>query len=74
MTTLATLEHLALELPEQERATLAMHILESLPGLFLEPDGGLAEAVRRDAEMDANPSLGLTIEEFDRKIANRRSR
>jgi hypothetical protein len=74
MTTLAAVENLALELPEQERATLAMNILESLPGLFSEPDGGLAEAMRRDAEMDANPSLGLTIEEFDRKIANRRLR
>jgi hypothetical protein len=51
-----------------------MHILESLPGLFSEPDGGLSEAMRRDAEMDANPALGLTIEEFDRKIANRRLR
>jgi hypothetical protein len=74
MTTLAAVENLALELPEQERATLAMLILESLPGLFSEPDGGLSEAMRRDAEMDANPSLGLTIEEFDRKIANRRPR
>ena len=37
MTTLATVENLALELPEHQRATLAMHILDSLPGLFSEP-------------------------------------
>jgi hypothetical protein len=65
MTTLATVENLALELPEQERATLAMHILESLPVLFSESDGGLAEAERRDAEMDSNPALGLSLAEFD---------
>ena len=74
MTTLATIENLALELPEDQRATLAMHILESLPGLFSEPDGGLAEAQRRDAEMDANPALGLSLAEFDQKILNRRTR
>lgn len=74
MTTLATVENLALELPEQQRATLAMHILDSLPGLFSEADGGLAEAERRDAEIDANPSIGISLGEFEQKILNRRSR
>lgn len=74
MTTLATVENLALELPEQQRATLAMHILDSLPALFSEADGGLAEAERRDAEIDANPSIGISLGEFDQKILNRRSR
>ena len=74
MTSLATVENLALELPEQQRATLAMHILDSLPGLFSEPDGGLAEAERRDAEMDANPSIARTLGEFDRSIQSRRTR
>ncbi|MGF1679557.1 MAG: addiction module protein [Candidatus Methylacidiphilales bacterium] len=72
MTTLATVERLALELPEQQRATLAVHILDSLPGLFSEKDGGLAEAERRDLEMDANPSVSMTLEDFDQQIANRR--
>lgn len=74
MTSLAMVQNLALELPEQQRATLAMHILHSLPGLFSEPDGGLAEAERRDAEMDANPSIALTLREFDRSILDRRTR
>jgi hypothetical protein len=74
MTTLATVETLALELPENQRATLAMQILDSLPGLFSEPDGGLAEAVRRDAELDENPTIGLTLREFDEKILSRRTR
>jgi hypothetical protein len=51
---------------------LAVHILDSLPGLFSEKDGGLAEAKRRDSEMDANPSVAMSLEEFDRQIANRR--
>ena len=72
MTTLATIEKLALELPEQQRATLAVHILDSLPGLFSETDGGLAEAERREIEMDTNPSASLSLEDFDRQIANRR--
>jgi hypothetical protein len=74
MTTLATVENLALELPENQRATLAMHILDSLPGLFSEPDGGLAEAVRRDAELDDNPAMGLSLREFDQQISSRRTR
>ncbi len=74
MTTLDTVETLALELPENQRATLVMHILDSLPGLFSEPDGGLAEAQRRDAELDENPTIGLTLREFDEKILSRRTR
>ena len=74
MTTLATVESLALELPEHQRATLAMHILDSLPGLFSEPDGGLAEAKRRDAELDENPAMGLSLREFDQQISSRRTR
>jgi hypothetical protein len=74
MTTLATVETLALELHENQRATLVMHILDSLPGLFSEPDGGLAEAQRRDAELDENPTIGLTLREFDEKILSRRTR
>ena len=44
-----------------------MDILDSLPGLFSEADGGLAEAVRRDAELDENPAMGLSLSEFDQK-------
>jgi hypothetical protein len=73
MTALATLEKLALELPEQQRASLAVHILDSLPGLFSERDGGLAEAERRDLEMDAKPSVSMSLDDFDRRIANRRT-
>lgn len=72
MTRLDTVEKLALELPEHQRATLALHMLHSLPGLFSEPDGGLAEAERRDAELDADPSIALDLKDLDAKISGRR--
>jgi hypothetical protein len=39
--------------------------------LLLEADDGFAEAERRDVELDENPSLGLTLGEFDSKIVQR---
>jgi hypothetical protein len=42
-----------------------------IAGFYSEPDADLAEAERRDAELDENPSLGLTLGEFDRKIVRR---
>ena len=42
-----------------------------IAGLFSEPDVDLAEAERRDMELDENHSLGLTLGEFDRKIFQR---
>lgn len=74
MTTLAKVEKLALELPEQQRAALALHILDSLPALFSESDGGLAEAERRDSELDASPSIALSLAEFDQRISDRHPR
>lgn len=72
MVTLAVIEKQARKLTEQERANLAVRMLDSLPALFSEPDLGLAEAERRDAELSANPALGLTLEELDQRIENRR--
>ena len=72
MMTLTEVESLAFELPEQQRATLASSILDTLPPLFTDSDDGIAEAERRDAEMDSDPSKGINIEQFDRLIAQRR--
>lgn len=74
MTTLDTVEKLALELPERQRATLALHMLYSLPALFSEDDEGLAEAERRDAELDSTPSIALSLDEVDQKVLDRRTR
>jgi ADP-ribose pyrophosphatase YjhB (NUDIX family) len=74
MTTLDSVEKLALELPESQRAELALHMLHSLPPLFLDEDEGISEAVKRDLEMETNPSLGVTLEQMDQKISARRTR
>ncbi len=55
-------------LSESERATLASHLLRSLPPLLSDEDEGDAEALRRDAEMDSDPSACLTLEEFKRAV------
>ncbi|PAW75587.1 MAG: hypothetical protein B9S38_01015 [Verrucomicrobiia bacterium Tous-C4TDCM] len=64
MVNLAEIEALALKLPESDRAKLAAGMLDSLPGVLVEEDDGLAEALRRSEEMDRDPSACLTDEEF----------
>jgi hypothetical protein len=54
-------------LPETVRAVLAAHLLGSLPSV-LHNDEGLAEALRRDSEYEANLPLGMTLEELDLRI------
>lgn len=66
------LEKLALELPEDERAHLAASLLDSLPGILADHDEGVAEALRRDAELDAHPELALSLEQLETSIRNRR--
>ncbi len=64
MALLDDVESQAMTLPESQRATLATHVLESLPGVLLDDDEGLAEAARRDAELEQDPSLGITTEQL----------
>jgi hypothetical protein len=66
------IEKLALELPETERATLITHLLQSLPPILIDDDGGIAEALRRDAEMDEDPTLSISLAELDRQIKGRK--
>lgn len=70
---IAEVEKLALDLPESQRAILASHLLGSLPAVLHDEDEGLAEALRRDAEMDANPALGISLEQLDQQLGCRRS-
>jgi putative addiction module component (TIGR02574 family) len=73
VTTLEQVEKLALNLPERDRAKLATHLLESLPSaLEEEEDAGLSEAIRRDAELDADPKHAISLEEFDAQSRRRR--
>jgi putative addiction module component (TIGR02574 family) len=73
MPTITEIEKLAFELPEPQRAVLAAHLLSSLPAIGYDEDEGIAEALRRDAEMDAHPEIGITLEQLDEHIRARRS-
>jgi len=70
--TIAEVEKLALDLSESQRAVLAAHLLGSLPPVLHDEDEGITEALRRAAELDANPSSGISLEQLDRQIERRR--
>jgi len=72
MATIAEVEKLALDLPESQRAILAAHLLGSLPSVLHDEDEGIAEALRRDAELDASPSAGISLVQLDQQIERRR--
>lgn len=65
-------EKLALDLPEEDRAQLAASLLDSLPGILSDQDNGVAEALRRDAELDVHPERAISLEELDTFIRSRR--
>jgi putative addiction module component (TIGR02574 family) len=73
MATIAEIEKLAQDLSENDRAVLAAHLLGSLPPVLHDEDEGIAEALRRDADLEANPSGGLTLEQLDQQIHHRRT-
>ncbi len=62
----------ALRLPEKERAGLALRLLQSLPPVAFDDDSGVTEALRRDAELDADPSQAMTLQEMDSHVQQRR--
>jgi len=72
MSTIIEVEKLALDLPEKERATLAANLLDSLPGILSDEDEGTAEALRRDAEVEADPAQVISLAELDSQIQGRR--
>ena len=59
MATITEVEKLAFDLPDSQRAVLAAHLLRSLPSVLHDDDEGIAEALRRDAELDANLDMGI---------------
>ena len=71
MATIAEVEKLAFDLPDSERAILAPHLLRSLPSVLHDEDEGVAEALGRDAELDADPEAGITIEQLDQRVRDR---
>lgn len=73
MRAVADIEKEILLLNEEQRAQLAVSILDSLPGVLGDQDEGIAEALRRDAELDADPESALSLEQLDDSIRDRRS-
>ena len=72
MSTILEVEKLALDLTEQERALLAANLLDSLPGILSDEDEGVAEALRRNAEIDTDSAPAISLAELDSQIQNRR--
>lgn len=66
----ADIERLAFSLPERQRARLADALLRSLSEDFIDEDE-IAEAIRRDREMDEHPEMAISLEELDRRMADR---
>lgn len=64
-------EKLALDLPEEKRAQLAASLLDSLPGILSDQDDGVAEALRRDAELNAHPERVISVEQLDTLMRSR---
>ncbi len=62
----------ALSLPEKDRAGLASRLLRSLPPVAFDDDEGVAEALRRDAELDADPCQAMSLRALDSHIQRRR--
>ena len=65
MATANEVEKLDLDLSEKQRAILAAHLLKSLPAVLDDADEGLAEALQRDKDLDANPKLETSIEQLE---------
>ncbi|MDQ1729445.1 MAG: hypothetical protein QOD33_1570 [Pyrinomonadaceae bacterium] len=73
MATIVEVKKLRLDLLEKERAVLAANLLESLPGVLWNEDEGIAEALRRDAEIEASPEQAISLAHLDSHIQSRRS-
>lgn len=70
VTRLQQLKKEVLALSDSERAALVAQLLASLPGVLAEEDGGVAEALRREAEMNAIPSVAISVNELKRRLAH----
>ena len=51
-----------------EKAELAADLLEGLPPILDDEDEGVAEARRRDQEMEKDPKASITWEQLRREI------
>ncbi len=68
MTRIEEMKTEAMELTDSDRAALASELLYSLPATLSDEDEGISEALKRDAEISANPSMGVTWDELKKGI------
>lgn len=59
-------------LQERERATVAANLLRSLPPVLKDENEGVAEALRRDAELNSGATKAISLEELDKRIESQR--
>lgn len=71
MTVMTQVEELAFRLPVNERVKLAERLWQSIPEDYIDEEE-LAEALRRDREMDEDPSKVISHEEFFKFFKDRR--
>lgn len=71
MAAMTEIEKQALDLPEKERAALAANLLRSLPPVLHDEDEGIAEALRRDAALESNPDIGISLKQLDHQASRR---
>ena len=55
------------------RENYLTHLLRSLSPVLHDEDEGIAEAFLRDADLETNPELGMSLEQLDQQIERRRS-
>ena len=63
---------LAMKLVDKERAILAAQLLNSLPSVLHDEDQGIAEALRRDLEVDSDPVNSISMDDLDGMVMRRR--
>ncbi len=69
---LAEIERSVFKLSEVQRAKLAAQLLGSLAPVLADEDEGVAEALRRDAELDGNSGKEMSLADLDARIEQRR--
>lgn len=74
MSLIQDIEPRIFSLPERERAELASRLLQSLKPQLVDEDDGVAEALRREASAEDDPSAWLTMDEFESGIETLRNK
>lgn len=71
-TAMNELTSMVMKLPDKQRAQLVANLLASLPSVLTDQDDGVAEALRRDAELQDGTQQAISLEDLDAAIRNRR--